>query len=128
MDWLQTGQYDSFWSWKPFHWTWRFRSQIQCITIWQGSIQFSQLHAKVKVLAISFLAPLIKFSNKRTTQATGKSSFDELTMRNQLDVFAECVCIRNEFGMLTIGAILVMIGIISVPIQIQLLLREMRLS
>ena len=49
-------------------------------------------------------------------------------MKNKLDEFAECVCIRNEFGMLTIGAILVMIGIISVPIQIKVLLREMRLS
>ena len=44
MDWLQTGQYESFWSRKPFHWTWRLWSQIQSITIWKGSIQFSQLH------------------------------------------------------------------------------------
>ena len=49
-------------------------------------------------------------------------------MRNKLDELAECVCIRNEFVMTTIGAILVVIGILSVPIQIKFILREMRLS
>ena len=49
-------------------------------------------------------------------------------MRNKLDELAECVCIRNEFGMATLGAILVIIGILSLPIQIKFILREMRLS
>ena len=65
--------------------------------------------------------------SNETSKAIGKNSNDKLIMRNKLNQEAECICIRTQFSFLTLGAIIVAIGLVSLPIQIKLICREFRL-
>ena len=60
-----------------------------------------------------------------TLKAVGKISNDKLIMRNKLNEEAECMCIRTQFTYFTLGIIFVVIGLISLPIQIKLIRREL---
>ena len=60
-----------------------------------------------------------------TLKAIGKISKDKLIMRNKLNEEAECICIRTQFTYFTLGIIFVVIGLISLPIQIKLIRREL---
>ena len=60
-----------------------------------------------------------------TLKAVGKISNDKLIMRNKLNEEAECICIRTQFTYFTLGIIFVVIGLISLPIQIKLIRREL---
>ena len=62
-----------------------------------------------------------------TLKAIGKISNDKLIMRNKLNEEAECICIGFQFSYFTLGVILVVIGIISLPIQIKVICRELLL-
>ena len=49
-------------------------------------------------------------------------------MRIRLDLFADCICIRNQFGKLAFATILVLIGVNCLPIRSKYILCESRLS
>ena len=50
------------------------------------------------------------FYKNGTSKAYGKISSKGLTMRNKLFEKAECICIQNQFSMMTFVAILAFIG------------------